>query len=150
MSQNRPGHAVDTDAQQALITDLDDVAEHVAYEFDPDKYNGISTIGFAHIHGINGNGSFMSRVRLLAKSVSTIVTEEPRSSGYTIEVGGLKLNVSKAHDGGYRMSVLNVKYFKGGPEFQRLDVRERLNRLVLNRLQYHGYCENAFIRSRMD
>jgi hypothetical protein len=43
-----------------------------------------------------------------------------------------------------------VKKFKSGPEHQRLDVRERLNRLVLERLQYHGYCENAFVRSRMD
>jgi hypothetical protein len=52
-----------TPAQQELIAHMDDVAEHVAWEFDPDEYQGISTIGFAHIHGINGNGSFMSRVR---------------------------------------------------------------------------------------
>lgn len=139
-----------TPAQSELISDLDDVAEHVAWEFDPDEYQGISTIGFAHIHGIDGNGSFMARVRSCVKSGQIEYITELRNGGYQIQISGLELHITKSHSGGYRASVTNVRSFKSGPEHQRLDVRERLNRLVLDRLQQHGYLNGAFVRSRMD
>lgn len=143
-----------TEAQHELITDLDDVANHVAWEFEPDDYQGISTIGFAHISGVSGNGSFVRRVMSVADNQAIDYVEETRNGGYRIELGGLELSVrhspSTRGAGGYRISVINVGDFRPGPEHQRLDVRERLNRLVLDRLQFHGYCQDAWVRSRMD
>lgn len=135
-----------TDAQEQMITDLDDVAEHVAYEFDPDEYRGISTIGFAHIK-VDGRCSFVQRVKSLAESNHGMVRQNRR--GYHIDVGGLGLMLSDGTDG-YRLSVSNVSEIMGGPEHQRMDVRERLHDLVLERLRSHGYLENARRYSRMD
>jgi len=59
MSTTRPGL---TEAQSDLFETLDDVAEHVSWEFEPDDYQGISTIGFAHIKRIDGRSSFVQRL----------------------------------------------------------------------------------------
>lgn len=139
-----------TDAQEELITDLDDVAEHVAWEFEPDDYEGVSTIGFAHV-SLNGNGSFVRRVMSAADNEAIDYVEETRNGGYRIELGGLELSArTDSYRGGYRLSIINVGDFRPGPEHQRLDVRERLHRLVLERLQRHGYAQDARVRSRMD
>lgn len=154
MSTARPGL---TEAQTDLFETLDDVAEHVSWEFDPDEYQGISTIGFAHIKRIDGRSSFVQRAKALADNDAVgWVTRDRRNpvqgrvAPVKIEVGGLELRLAPSHDSGYRLSVSNVSDFRGGPEHQRLDVRERLNRLVLNRLQYNGYCEDAWVSTRMD
>jgi hypothetical protein len=171
MSTARPGL---TEAQTDLFETLDDVAEHVSWEFDPDEYQGISTIGFAHIKRIDGRSSFVQRAKALADSenlsgspqasdqrssdndaVEWVVRDRRnpvsgRVAPVKIEVGSLQLRLAPSHDSGYRLSVSNVSDFRSGPEHQRLDVRERLNRLVLNRLQYHGYCDDAWVSTRMD
>jgi len=171
MSMTRPGL---TEAQTDLFETLDDVAEHVSWEFDPDEYQGISTIGFAHIKRIDGRSSFVQRAKALADNDAVgWVTRDRRNpvqgrvAPVKIEVGGLgrpsdsrstdeqgsvglELRLAPSHDSGYRLSVSNVSDFRSGPEHQRLDVRERLNRLVLNRLQYNGYCEDAWVSTRMD
>lgn len=126
-----------TDAQAEMICDLDDVAEHVAWEFDPDEYRGVSTVGFAHIYGLNGNKSFVRRIKSLA-GVSDHVTQTRRGE-YEIEIGGLELRLAPSHDGGYRLSITDIGHYIDGPEYQRLDVRERLHSLVLHRLRSHGY-----------
>jgi hypothetical protein len=138
-----------TEAQSDLIAALDDVSEHVAWEFDPDEYRGVSTCGFAHVANVSGNGSFVRRVKSLAASDDGRF-EERRSGGYEITLSGLELTVIESHRGGYRVSVSNVREFRSGPEYQRLDVRKELNRLLKERLQYNGYVEDAFVRSRMD
>lgn len=146
-----------TDTQEQLIGELDDVAEHVAWEFDPDEYQGISTIGFAHIKGIDGRSSFVQRAKSLADTDAVSCVERDsrnpvsgRVAPVRIEIGSLELRLAPSHDSGYRLSVSNVSNYIIGPEHQRLDVRERLNRLVLERLQYHGYCEDARVYGRMD
>lgn len=140
-----------TDAQRELIGDLDDVAEHVAWEFDPDEYEGISTIGFASIVNVSGNGSFVRRVQSAASEGAIDSVEETPNGGYRIECAGLELSVTRdTYRGGYSISIINVGDFRSGPEHQRMDVRERLHRLVLDRLQKHGYCMDARVTSRMD
>jgi hypothetical protein len=140
-----------TDAQETLITDLADVTDHVAYEFDADEYEGVGTCGFAHVSGLNGNRSFVRRVKSAADNEAIDHVEHGRNDGYRIDLGGLELSLRKdSYRGGYRLSIINVGDFRPGPEHQRMDVRERLHRLVLNRLQYHGYAGDARVRSRMD
>ena len=150
----RPGL---TETQADLLEALDDTSEHVAWEFDPDNYRGISTIGFAHIANIDGRSSFVQRAKALADSDATPnVTRDERNpvSGrvapVVIQIGSMELRLAPAYDSGYRLSVSNVNNYISGPEHQRLDVRERLHRLVMARLQLHGYIENARLRSRMD
>jgi hypothetical protein len=138
-----------TEAQSDMIATLDDVSEHVAWEFDSDNYHGPSTVGFAHI-SLDGNSSFASRIRSLSKSGCPHVEHNERRDEYRIQVGGLELSLRSGHDG-YRLTVSNVKDYIGGPEFQRLDVRERLHSLVLERLRHNGYLEDhGQVRSRMD
>lgn len=139
-----------TDAQQELVSTLDDVAEHVAWEFDPEEYEGFSTCGFASIKNIDGRGSFVQRVKSLAESDHPAVTERERRSDYVISVGGASLRLSPERDSGYRLSLTNVSDFRSGPEYQRLDVRRRLHELVLGRLQYNGYCDRGRVHGRMD
>lgn len=138
-----------TEAQRELETALKNTSKHVSENFDEHRYTGPSTIGFAHISNVNGNGSFVRSIQSLSrvKSNRTVVNENGR---YRVEKNGLKLSVTKAHNGGYRVSVSNVREFIDGPEHQRLDVRERLNRLVLEKLQEQGYLEGSYISSRMD
>lgn len=156
-----------TEAQSDLFETLDDVSEHLAWEFEPDNYEGLSTIGFAHIANIDGRSSFVKRIKSLANSDNPIVREN--RNGYHIElgdsrrgspvsqtatrdgkVGKLSLMMMEAHDSGYRLSISNVSDFRSGPEHQRLDVRQRLHELVRDRLQYNGYCEDAYVKTRMD
>lgn len=146
-----------TEAQTGLFETLDGVAEHVSCEFEPDDYQGISTIGFAHITNIDGRSSFVQRAKSLADCDAGGRVERDarnpvagRVKSVKIEVGGLELRLAPSHDSGYRLSVSNVSDFRDGPEHQRLDVRERLNRLMLQRLQYNGYCDDAWVSTRMD
>lgn len=137
-----------TERQEELLVALDDTAEHVSWEFEPEAYQGVSTIGFAHIAGIDGRSSFMQLLRTLAESGNEHVVEH--RDGYMIEIGRLALSVLPAHNGGYRMSITDVGAYRDGPEHQRLDVRERLHNLVLNRLQYNGFLTGCRVKSRMD
>jgi len=141
-----------TDAQTELVADLDDVAEHVLYEFDPDEYDGVGTAGFAHIRGIDGRSSFVRRCSSLAESDSVDWIQIPdRRDSIRIEIGGIQLSLTPNRDSGYRCSITNVSDIRPGPEHQRLDVRERLHRLLLDRLQYHGYLQRGvWVTSRMD
>lgn len=141
-----------TDAQTRLLEALDDAAEHAHWEFDPDEYRGVSTVGFARIKGISGNGSFYRSLQSMAETDNPLVRERDRRDGYLIDVGGsLKLSVTSRYTGGYSMSITNVRDFIEGPEYQRLDVRERLHRLVLQRLQSDwGYLDDAYVVSRLD
>lgn len=143
-----------TETQSQMIRDLDDIAEHVAWEFDPDDYRGISTIGFAHIDGIDGRSSFVQRVKSLAdvdeEYCSGFSVRETRRGEYRIEVGSLDLRLSTGGRNGWRLAITDVSAYIDGPEHQRLDVRERLHRLVLRRAQYHGYLDGARVYSRMD
>lgn len=138
-----------TETQTQMVADMDDVAEHVAWEFDADEYEGLSACGFAHITNIDGRSSFVKRIKSLADSRSPIVLHNERRDEYDISVGGLELSLRNGHNG-YQLSVTNVQDFRPGPEFQRMDVRERLHSLVLGRLQYNGYLEGAWVKSRMD
>lgn len=145
-----------TDAQKQLIMDLDDVAEHVGFEFEPRDPESFGTCGFAHIANVDGRSSFVQRAKSLADETSvTIVSRDSRVvSGRVapvkIDYPGLELRLAPAHDGGYRLSINNVRDFQSGPAFQRMDVREELHRLVLQRLQKHGYLTDAYVSSRMD
>jgi hypothetical protein len=137
-----------TEAQSDLIAALDDVSEHVAWEFDESEYRGISTCGFAHIH-FSGNSSLYRRLQSLAGSDHPDVEFDQRND-IVAQVGGLELTVMESHDSGYRLSIRNVKDYISGPEYQRLDVRKRLHSLVLERLRYNGYADSARIYTRMD
>lgn len=137
-----------TDAQSEFVGDLDDVAEHVAWEYNSDKYEGPGTCGFAHIGNIDGRSAFVKRVKSVADSGHEGIQETRR--GYTISISGLDLGLTKNHDSGYRLSINNVSDFQPGPSFQRIDVRERLHQLVLERLRKHGYVQDARVKSRMD
>jgi len=142
-------HTTVTEAQSELLTVLDDVSEHVHWEFDADSYDGFSTCGFAHIGNIDGRSSFVRRIDGLADSNDTRVTG--RSDGsYNIRVAGLDLTLRADYDSGYRLTLNNVGEFVDGVEYQRLDVRERLHGLIRERLQYNGFIEDAHVRSRMD
>lgn len=147
MQQTTNGREL-TEAQSDLIATLDDVAEHVAWEFDESEYQGFGTCGFAHIQ-ISGNSSLYRRLRSLAGSEHSMVEFDQRED-IQVSVGGLELTVMENHDSGYRLSVRNVKDYISGPEYQRLDVRKRLHSLVLQRLRYNGYAESARIYTRMD
>lgn len=150
MSAQRQRGSSLTEAQRELIGDLDDVSEHVAWEFDPDEYRGISTCGFAHVGNIDGRASFVRRVQSLADTGKSIV-QHGRNSGYRIQVGSLEMLLREdSYRGGYRLSIANVGAYINGPEYQRMDVRERLHGLVLERLQYNGYLSGARVYSRMD
>lgn len=146
-----------TESQDDMIETLDDVAEHVAWEFEPDDYEGISTIGFAHIK-MDGRSSFVQRVKslVMCDEIGWVKRSQrnPMRNGpngpFVIEIGKLKLRLAPDHDSGYRLSITNVSDFRPGPEHQRMDVRERLHDLVLERLRYNGYCEDARRYSRMD
>lgn len=147
MSTNRrPGL---TDAQTEILAEMDDVSEHIAHEFDPDEYEGFSTCGFAHVHNISGNGTFYRRVKSLAESELSPNFVEGNRGVYHVNIGSMCLSITEAHDGGYRAS-LSVGEYIDGAEYQRMDVRERLHGLLLSRLKYHGYCEDAYVSSRMD
>lgn len=137
-----------TDAQAEFVGDIDDVAEHVSWEYDSDKYDGPGTCGFAHIANIDGRSAFVKRVKSVANSGYKCVQENRR--GYIISVGGLEMSLTKNHDSGYRLSITNVSDFQPGPSFQRIDVRERLHGLVLERLNKYEYCQDARVKSRMD
>jgi len=150
-----------TDAQTELVADLDDVAEHVLYEFDPDEYDGIGTAGFAHIRGIDDRSSLIRRCSSLADSNSVDWiqyddrgpgrSDRDESAPLRVEIGGLQLRLAPNHDGGYRCTITNVSDIRPGPAHQRLDVRERLHQLLLDRLQYHGYLQRGvWVTSRMD
>lgn len=138
-----------TDAQEQMIGDLDDVAEHVAWEFDADEYDGFGACGFAHIK-MDGRCSFSQRVKSLASSDHPMVEKVERGPSayeYQIHVGRLQMSLNEA---GNRLSITNVSDFRPGPEHQRIDVRIRLHELVLHRLQSHGYLDGARIYRRMD
>lgn len=146
-----------TDAQEQLIGDLDDVAEHVAWEFEPVPPESYGTCGFAHIGNIDGRSSFVQRAKSLADDdrIDTVTRDRRnpvsgRVAPVRFEIGGLELRLAPAHDSGYRLSISNVQDFQSGPAFQLMDVREELHSLVLQRLQKHGYLTDAYVSSRMD
>lgn len=143
-----------TDAQTHAMNALDDVAEHVAWEFDPDEWRGVSTCGMAHVAIPDGRASFIQRVRSLADVDDEYVDwieHAPRNrDGYRISIGGLDLSLRDGYRD-YRLSITNIGEIVGGPEMQRLDVQERLHQLVLDRLQYDwDYLADSRVRSRMD
>lgn len=137
-----------TDAQYNLIVALDDTAEHVSWEFDENNYIGTSTAGFAHIGSIDGRCSFIQNVKSLSSIPEVDCVSESRNA-YNIEVGNLELSIMNLSDG-YRVSVSNVRNYVSGPNYQRLDVQERLHRLVLNRLKSRGYLTDARVFTRID
>lgn len=143
-----------TDAQHEMVGDLDDVAEHVAWEFDADEYQGMSTCGMASITNIDGRSSFVRRVKSLATSDAVDWIRNagrPDVDKYVIEIGSLDLLLTHSeYHGCYRLSLTNIGEIMGGPEMQRMDVQERLHDLVLERLRYRGYLDDARRTSRMD
>ena len=139
-----------TENQRELIATLDDVSEHVNWEFDETEYQGASTIGFASIKNIDGRKSFVRSVKSAAENDDILYVQEGRNDGYKIDVGGLEMSLSAGHKSGYRLSITNIGEFISGPAHQRLDVREDLHSLALQRLRKNGYLDNARIRSRMD
>lgn len=139
-----------TENQRELIAALDDTSEHVNWEFDEDEYQGASTIGFASVKGIDGRKSFVRSVRSAAENDDIPYVQEGQNGGYKIDVGGLEMSVSSGHNSGYRLSITNIRDFMSGPAHQRLDVREKLHSLALERLQKNGYLQEAYVRSRMD
>lgn len=137
-----------TDSQYDLIVALDDTAEHVSWEFDASNYQGPSTLGFAHIGDIDGRCSFIQNIKSLSSIPEVDCVSESRNA-YTVEVGALELSIMDLSSG-YRVSVSNVKDYISGPEYQRLDVQERLNELVLHRLQSRGYLRDSRVITRID
>lgn len=138
-----------TESQKRLIGVLDDVAEHVAYEADPDDYPEFSTIGFASIKGIDGRCSFASLVRRLADSRYDQVYED-QNGAYRIEVAGLELSLMDGHRG-YRLSITNTGRYVPGKKNQLLCVQKDLHRYVLQRLQMHDFLtDGAYVHGRMD
>lgn len=143
-----------TDAQSEMVGALDDVAEHVAWEFDPEQYSGPSTCGFARIRGLDGRKTFVKRVKTLAVAgaVGNSIVRESRNGGYIIDVGSLQMRLGEdSYHGGYSLSVTNLADIMDGPEFQRIDVQEEVHRLVLNRLQLEwDMAHEARVTSRID
>jgi len=139
-----------TDSQREILGDIDDVAEHVAFEFDPNQYAGIGTCGFAWISNIDGRCSFVRRCRSLADSDATDVVTFDRNNNMVIDCGQLEMLLQTDYSGGYCLSVTNVRDIIGGPSHQRIDAREAINSLVKERLQYNGYIPDARVKSRMD
>lgn len=166
-----------SDSAHDLRNAFDDVSEHLCFEYDSEQYSGISTIGFAHVAGIDGRKSFYTRLKeLVAYDDEPRVTEDRRGdvqvkignsaegtarsasrsevavteTQEVSEIGKPHFRISEAYDGGRRMSLTNVRDFQPGPEHQRLDVRERLHTLALNRFRYNGYLQDARVSSRVD
>lgn len=142
-----------TDAQHRLVGALDDGAEHVAWEFDPDEWRGVSTCGFAHIHIPDGRCSFVQTLRGLADDPEfDWITSAEHRSGHSVEIGCLELTCNPASTkGGYRLSITNTRELCHGPSFQRMDVQQHLHELLLNRLQLeHDYLPDASVRTRID
>lgn len=137
-----------TDPQYNLIVALDDTSEHVSWEFESDEYNGPSTLGFAHIDNVDGRCSFIRNIKSMS-ALSRVDWITESNNRYMIEIGGLNLSVRNSNSG-YRISIDNVKDYVVGPEYQRLDVQERLHNLVLHRLQIHGYLKDARVYTKMD
>lgn len=139
-----------SDGAHDLLATFDDVDQHLAFEYDPEQYSGISTIGFAHIKGIDGRKSFYTRLKELAENSSIDQITTDRRGDIQVDVGRASFRISEAYDGGRRMSLSNIRDFQPGPEHQRLDVRERLHSLALNRFRYNDYLGDARVSSRMD
>lgn len=148
-----------TEAQDHLVSALDDAAEHVMWEWDQPDPHGIGTCGFAHITNIDGRSSFVQRAKSLADSDAVDWVSRDRRNPVrgrvapiAIEIGSLELRLAPSHDSGYRLSVSNIAQLVGGPAHQRIDVREELHRLLLQRLRNEwGYFnERARVYSRMD
>jgi hypothetical protein len=142
-----------TDAQHEMLVALDEAAEHIAWEFDADEYEGFSTCGFAHIGNIDGRSSFVQRIRSLAREHECVhVEEKNKHSGneFKIDVGGLEAVLQPSYDSGYQLSITNIGQYIDGPEYQRMDVRERLNGLLRCGFERNGYLTEARVKSRMD
>lgn len=154
MSTNRTRQL--TDAQEQLLFGLDDAAEHVAWEFDPTEWEGIGTCGFAHIRIPDGRCSFVRRAKALAHSDNPAVQVDQRvvsggANQLTMSFGRLELSLGPSHRSGYRLSITNVQSLANGPSYQRIDLRERLHKLLLERLQSKwGFLEKARVYTRMD
>ena len=139
-----------SDSAQDLRDTFDDVSEHLCFEYDSEHYTGIITIVFAHVAGIDGRKLFYTRLKeLVAYDDEPRVTEDRRGD-IQVKIGKPHFRISEAYDGGRRMSLTNVRDFQPGPEHQRLDVRERLHSLALNRFRYNGYLQDTRVSSRMD
>lgn len=139
-----------TDEQWDLIHTLDDVHEHVFFEFDRDDYQGPGTCGFANIRGIDGRGKLVRRLKSVAERGNQHV-ERVRDDRFQMHIGGLQLRLTPdQRSGGYRLSVTNIPEIMQGPEHQRIDVRKRLHQLVMERFQYNWYIPDAYVTSRMD
>lgn len=138
-----------SETQKKLVKALDVASKSVSNNFDADEYKGLSTLGFAHISNVSGNSSFIRGIKSLANEHSENRVSE-NNGRYKVSFNSLELSVSKSHGGGYRVSVSNVSNFVNGPEYQRMDVREKLNQLVLDSLQNCGYLNDSYVSSRMD
>lgn len=134
--------------QWDLIGTLDDVSEHVFYELDLDDYRGPSTCGMASIKGIDGRSKLVRR----AKSVADLRNRhvEHDGDGFQLTIGGLEMILKPGHESGYWLSVSNLPEITQSPDYQRLDLQERVHRLVLERFQYNGYLADAYVSSRID
>lgn len=140
-----------TEREESLLGALDDTSEHVAYEFDPDDYVGMSTCGMASITSIDGRSSFVKLVKSLADTDIVPGVNEDHNGSYKIEIGSLELFLSHSeYHGCYRLSITNTQDLCIGPNFQRMDAQERLHDLVLERLRYNGFLEGARRTSRID
>ena len=135
-----------TEAQEKLVTALDDTSEHVHWEFDKDEYKGNGEKGSAEISDISGRKSFVRSVKTTAKNdnISYVIED---GDGYKITVGGVELRLSKDQHG-YCLSVSNTRDIVGGIEYRRLDVQERIHLLALQRLRMHGYLLDARLQSQ--
>lgn len=129
-----------TTAQKEMVGTLDDVAEHVAWEFEYDESEA-SVVGFAKISNIRGTGSFVRRVQSLAKSEDVDWIRKKEEGEYYIEIGSLELSLGKSYDGGYELSVSNVRDFVSGTAYQRLDVRKKLNSLSYRDCEVTDTCQ---------
>lgn len=132
-----------TDAQYNIITALDDTAEHVAWEFNADNYEETFKSGSVYIGNIDGRCSFIQNINTLS-SISEVKEISESSEGYKIKIGKLKLSIKNLKSG-YEFSIVNITDYVPRQKSQQLDVQKRLHSLVLNRLKYNGYLEDAYI-----
>lgn len=141
-----------TDTEHDMVAALDDTSEHVAHEFDPDDYVGMSTCGFASITNIDGRSSFVRRVKSLADTDLIDWVYQDQNGSYRIEIGSLELSLSHSdYHGCYRLSIVNTTELCHGANYQRMDAQERLHDLVLERLRSEwSLLEDAYRTSRID
>ena len=61
---------------------------------------------------------------------------------YNVEIGNLELSIINSSNG-YKVYISNIRNHISKVNYDRLDVKEKLHHLDLNRLNYNGYLNES-------